>query len=697
MIGSDGSSPLTVDDVMPQGGTGDEIEFNIGELSGQGGRRATRLMEEVPDYITTRYNAWKAKRDKWLKYAQECKEYYYNDVEGTKTTYTQKQKSAIEKKSGIPVTINYLYPTANQDIALLIQTKPSHKTVSMDGRFKERCEVIDKMSYHIMYSSNAVLENEEATKDTVIMGLGHVMIDEKGFFEPGEFGFTYRRADPAEIILDAGSRRRDNQDMLGYFVDRMISYIDFCATYKPMVDELRDKKGRPISLEYFRSSKFMGARKDPKGTYDVNNPDVWVREYYDKIFTTMYLVQDETGKFMKLFRENMVPGTEWILESAKDKVQGIFIRKWTIAGDKVIGRKTMPLTYYNCITNYFEWAGHPYDCYGMVHFSKAMQDALDKSIQLMLINGQLQNNAGYKTPKGGIAPQDRDNWQIYANDPTKIKEYVPQVYAGKVFIPERETIQSLSNFYPMITEMMKQGIYDVTGIRPVLSGDTSEAKVDVFSSLRQYQDAAMQRVIMAVTHINQSQVMVGNVMIQYLGSMINPGDYYAFFNEKGVLNEMEIALDMAQDLTLGRFKMLSVPGQLMPSQRTATSSELYKIAQSSADPYERQVYTQTALEMADIPGTGELQQKLDTVKQLSGQVQSLQEQIKRQEEIIKQLENRTLNSELKARLMEMVVSSTEELQMKKGRLNEMVDGEMKKELDKQKLASQQMQGMGAEG
>jgi hypothetical protein len=643
-------------------------------------------MEEVPDYITTRYNAWKSKRDKWLKYALECKAYYYNDVEGTKTTYTQKQMDAIKRKSGMPVTINYLYPTANQDIALLIQTKPSHKTVSMDGRFKERCEVIDKMSYHLMYSSNAVLENEEAVKNTVIMGLGHLMIDQKGFFEPGEFGFTYRNADPGEIILDAGSKRRDNQDMLGYFVDRVISYINFCATYKPMVDELRDRKGRPVTLEYFRSSKFLGGRKDPKGTYDVNNPDVWVREYYDKIFTTMYLVQNEKGSYMKLFRENLVPGTEWLLEGAKESLEGIYVRKWTIAGDKVIGREVMPLTSYNCITNYYEWAGHPYDCYGMVHFAKAMQDALDKSIQLMLINGMMQNNAGYKTPKGSIAPQDKQNWELYGNDPTKLKEYVPVVVGGKAFIPERETIQPLSNFYPMITEMMKQGIYDVTGIRPILSGDTSEAKVDVFSSLRQYQDAAMQRVIMAVTHINQSQVMMGNIMIEYLGSMVNPSDYYAFYDEKGVLNEMQIALEMAQDLSLGRFKMLSVPGQLMPSQRTATSSELYKIAQSTADPYERQVYTQTALEFADIPGTKPLQEKLDTVKQLSGQIESLQKQIERQEEIIKQLENRVLNAELKSRLMDMIVSSTEELQTKKGRLQEMMDGEMKKEKEKQKLA-----------
>jgi len=92
---------------------------------------------------------------------------------------------------------------------------------------------------------------------------------------------------------------------------------------------------------------------------------------------------------------------------------------------------------------------------------------------------------------------------------------------------------------------------------------------------------------------------------------------------------------------------------MMPSQMQAFASELMKVAQSSPNPTQRDVYTQKAFEMSDIPEGKELSKKIDVANQLQQQVGSLEQQIERSNELMKQFENRALNAEFKMKVMEM--------------------------------------------
>jgi len=339
-------------------------------------------------------------------------------------------------------------------------------------------------------------------------------------------------------------------------------------------------------------------------------------------------------------------------------------------GDFIVYMEVLPITQWPLKTVFFEWGGRPYRSYGMIHFTHDMQAAFDKVLQIMLLNGILSNNAGWNAPKGAIPEEDRKKWEDYANNPRVLKEYIPKEVGNEVLRPEKDQVTQLSNFYPMVLEMLKSGMEYSTGISAILQGNAQEAGVDVFSSLQQYQNAAMMRIILSTSHVNQTLTEVGQVLTEYLTANITP-DSYQFFDEKGNLNELVIAKEIANDIKSFRYLTISIPQQYMPSQRLAVSTELMKIAQSSPDPTERSLYTQTAIDLTEIPGMDNLKEQLDVVRTTQSKLQDLQNAYNRLMETSKQMENKFINASLEVQIMkeligksQMITQSYAELQTK---------------------------------
>jgi len=613
----------------------------------------------VPDYITSRYMSWKSDsrfgRKQWIDRSVESEGYYYNDVDSTGSTYTSTQFSKIQEVTGIPVSINYLYPICNQSLALHAQTKPSMRTLSMDGRAKTHAIILDKMKHGVLYNSNAPIEIESHIKDMLIAGMGHLMVVPTSIYQPGLFkvGLAYVPYD--ETILDINAKKRTLDDMEGFFIERVFTIAKAMQLFGDVISNLQDEQGNPVDIQSL--SNVLWAEGDITEKQDVTSTSysqsgkVIVREFYEKIFTTMYVVPDSKTKVNTyLFAENLDEASQSILTTAVQEFQGVYIKRTLIMGDYIVFDEILPITQWPLKTTFFEWGGRPYRSYGMIHFTKDMQAAIDKIIQIMLLNGILSNNAGWTAPKGSIPQEDRPNWENYANDPRKIKEYIPKDTGTEVLKPERDQVPQLSNFYPMVLEMLKNGIEYSTGINAILQGNAQEAGVDVFSSLQQYQNAAMMRVILSTSHVNQTLTEIGQVLTEYLTANITPDTYY-FFDDKGDLDELKIAQDIASDIKLYRYLVISIPQQYMPSQRLAVSTELMKIAQSSPDPVERSLYTQTAIDMTEIPGVSQLREQLDVVRNTQSKLQDMQKSYDRLMETSKQMENKYINVQLENRIL----------------------------------------------
>ncbi len=658
----------------------------------------------VPDKIKDRYLTWKSEttwgRKQWITRAEESEEYYYNDVDQTGTTYTSTQHSKIQDNTNIPVSINFLHPVTNQKLALLTQTKPSVKTLSLDGRAKQHAFVLDKMKHGVMYNSNANIEIEAMVKDMLVSGMGHIMVTPVDFYKQGMFNLRVVHVPWDEVILDINSKSRTLDDMEGFFVERAFTVPKAMQIYGGIVSALRDQRGEPVDIKSFTGEFWAEQQLTEKQDVTTTNWDaddrVIAREYYEKVFTEMYLIEQD-GLTRYVFKENIQPEEEALIANPKEVHQDIYIKKTIMLGDFTVWEEILPITEYPLRTAFFEWGGRPYRSYGMIHFTKGMQEAFDKILQIMILNGILSNNAGWSAPKGSIPEEDRKKWEQFGANPKVIKEYVPKVYENQVLKPERDQVTALSNFYPMVLDMLKGGIEYSTGVSAVLQGNAQEANVEVFSSLQQYQNAAMMRVMMATSHINQVMKELGQVMIEYMAANLTP-DSFSFFDENGELNELQLALDVVNDIKTMKFLTVSVASTAMPTQRLAVATELAKIAQSSPDPAERQVLTQKALELSDIREWDEMQEKLDAVKRAQAQVTDLQAAYDRLMETSKQMENKYINISLENRILKQLASGEKavgekfaELETKLKLADEMAKAQIKDTSDKEAKRKQNQQ------
>lgn len=620
------------------------------------------IFKNLSAELEDRYFTWHTARREWMKRAKKAEEQYFTDVEGTGTSYTKDQLIKIEDLTNLPVSVNFQYPILNQKLAMLVATKPSIKVVSVDGE-QEIAFAMDRIKHGIFLSSQASTEIEMQTKWALITGMGGLNIQEPDFYQKGDFNTVLKYMRNEYIILDPNAKDPSLTDMEGYWTDKVTTMAKARYLYSDIVSKLKDESGKKVTWESLVSYQKYDAYGDEivGGTYSRATETVWVREYYEKVYSEAHYVENKNGDIEVIFPEDVEKGNELILKNPKRKEKGIYVRKYLILGNWVVAIKTLPITEYALKISFFEWGGKPYSSYGMIHFSSSMQEAFDKMVQLFITNGILQNNAGWKAPKGSIAPADKKKWEQQGNNPFVVKEYVPQEVAGTVLIPEKDTVQQMSNFYPLILDMLKSAIQFSTGIPDVLTGDAKEAGVEVFSSLQQFQSAAMQRVMLAAKHMNDTLELVGRTMIEHIAAYIRPTENFMYFDESGDIIKIDIAKEISNSIKLTAFKVTAVPSTDNPTQRISVASELFKIAQTTASQAQRDLFVNKAIELLDIKETKDLLEQVDVVKNMEGQVAQLEEDLKRQTELNKQMENQLVNTEVNNRILKDLMGKMNKL------------------------------------
>ncbi len=619
-------------------------------------------LEQIPEYLKRRKETWKNERDRWWVNAQLNEEYYYNDVQETGTNFTVEQLKKIYKEgSGVPVSINFIHPIVNHKLALMTKSTPSFKVAALDQRGKPFAYVLDKLVKHIMYKSEALGEEEETIKNMLLTGIGISGIEETPEYKQGDLPVKYVNIHPIEVILDANSRKRSLADMRGYFVEKEMPEDEFINYYGDLLNQINNLRIEnnldTVDVKYF-SNKTSPVNKRTKAITALQEYPVLVTEYYDKVFTRMYYVKDiETNTTVKLFAENIDIDLQGILETAEYYEDNKFVRRTLIWGNYIVLTEILPITDFKIKVKFFEWGGRPYRSYGAVHFIREMQNIIDKAIQQMIVNGMLTNNAAYLVPEGSIDDTNRNNWEGLSSKPGVLKEYRIVNIEGNILKPEKEQIQPLSNFYPQLIEMMRIAMETSTAINSAVTGNPNINRIDVFSTLQQYQNAAMERIALALNHINVANEQLGNVLIEYLLNTLRPEQVIVLLDRNQKFDEVMITQEMLLNSQMSKFTLLSVKSELLPSQKMAQSIEMFKIAQTTQDPYKREVYIKKAFELSDIKNFDLMQEELNTIQELQNQLQQYQMQIERDKELMKQYENRALLAEYNEKLIKLVMNT----------------------------------------
>jgi hypothetical protein len=606
---------------------------------------------EIPDLIIKKRDTYEAEYQKWKTRTEVLEGYYYNDVDETGTTFNATQKEKVEENTGIPVSLNQIYSIVEQKLAILAQTKSSSKVVAQDEseESKAYAYILDKIKNHVMYSSEALLESKETLKDMLVLGMGISGVFPTNEDIDGDLGVRYMYLHPSEVRLDVNSRHITGKDMKDFFIKKQIDEAEAELLFSTKIEGINELYGTNYTLRDFARSGFSNV--DSRNKVISNEMYLYdVTEYYTKKYTTMYLLNTPDGMEF-VFAENLDPALHYLLEDAVAIEHNKFVAKQTILGDKMIELEILPITEFPIRVRYFNWGGRPYRSYSVAHYLKGMQDAQDKALQLMIHNGMLINNAGWEAPYGSIPETEKSKYEQMGNKPGVVKTYNPVVIENTVLKPERTQIQALSNFYPELISMMSQAMEKSSGIYPFLAGDPSSAKIEVFSSLQQYQNAGMQRIFMSLTDIQVAEQYLGNVLTQWVVVKILPDEPYIIYDDQeNKFENLKITQDLIRNFKMIKYKVLCIPAEAMPTQKLSMATELMKISQTTPDPIERSVYIKKAFALSDMRGFDEIQEEIDTAQKLQQQVQQLQGELERMQELNKQMENKVVNAELKAKI-----------------------------------------------
>jgi len=630
------------------------------------------LYQEIPEGIQKFYNDWKVERDNWRTKAERYEQYYFTDVEGTGTPYSQQQVQNIKDNTNLPVSSNFIYPILKQRKATMVKKKPSFQVItpSRDEKYKKYAHILDKAVYSLLRNSVSLSKVDSHTQDLLVYGLSILGWEEVDTYLPGQFEFCLKYYPNHEVILDAGSRLREGSDMRGYFIEKEIpkDYAQFkFGTIIEIINEYYSTEKVPLALTIDSFGGGFGSQSPHRGI-GMGEETVFWRRFYDRIFTTMYFVENpETGDVDFLFKENYFE--EQIEEVFKEELilgeeKNLFVRKADMLGDKMIMQTMVPVTQLTAKASYYDWGGKPYSSYGMIHREIGKQDAIDKILQMLLMNGILQNNAGWTMAENNLTPAQKEIWKQAANDPRVAKTFNPVLMGNQVIVPQKDVIQPLSDFYPSMLIMLKNAMEYSTAHDPAIaSGMTGEGgKIEVFSSLQQYQNARMENIELDTDQINFTMEYLGSCAIEYLLATLKPEQTYTFLDPVGgKVNEITILKDMIKDFKLTKYKLIATASEAHPTQKIAMATEMFKIAQTTQDGSERNLFVKKAFELLDMRGFDELSEELSEIKKLKSALQEMQEELKNNAEKMKQRENSEIAAKTATKVMAKYLQVIESL------------------------------------
>lgn len=619
-------------------------------------------LEPIPKKLKELEQSWLGAKEEFIVRAMEDKEYYFNNVDDTGTNYKRDQLEKIIASTKAPVSLNYIYPYVSQKAAILNQNKYSHRIVTTDSKAKEVAYVMDKAKDLILNSSEALSEFREAILESLITGLSHISWIYEDYPEDDSFGIQFVHIPVEYILLDPNSRKKSNIDMRGYFYIKKTTKDIIENIFSPYLESINAYYNKSYTIDDLVNVKnySISSARD-RLVSSIGMEEVEIKKYYSKQIAQMYLVKNpETGIITREFRENYYPEQFDLIINTSEVVNVVtasFVKETTLINDKIIEIKIIPSRDFLIKNIYYDWDTKPYKAKGMVHYIKGMQQVVDKTIQELLYNAALINVGGYTAPKNSISEEDKQKWEQVAAVPGAVKEYIPVVYDNVVLKPERDQFVQLPQHFVGIIDLMLQSIKISTNITEVITGDLTK-KLDVFSTAQLYQTSAMYRISEYSDYLNTIQAAMGKTLCELLPSLINPDKHYYFFNrEESDFDEFSITLEQLNTMVQTKFFVTAIPSSLSPTAKTAMAVGLTNIAQTTADPIERDVYIKHAYNLMDLRGFDQLKKDLDTAQKQQQLINSLQEQIKRNQELMKQWENRVINAELEREILRRQLNS----------------------------------------
>lgn len=151
-------------------------------------------------------------QQKYVKAKKNDEEFYYADVEETRTQFTKEQLEMITQKYDIPISTKLNYAITEAFRANLTATDPYPRLIAVEEKFKEWVSFWERVLSSIWYESDISTELDGAIKDMAVTGSGFMHIRTNTFYKESTFNVIAEHIPWNEVYVDPACKKADLSD-----------------------------------------------------------------------------------------------------------------------------------------------------------------------------------------------------------------------------------------------------------------------------------------------------------------------------------------------------------------------------------------------------------------------------------------------------------------------------------------------------
>jgi hypothetical protein len=316
------------------------------------------------------------------------------------------------------------------------------------------------------------------------------------------------------------------------------------------------------------------------------------------------------------------------------------VKRWLLVNNRLIEQNIIPCDEYPLIPFTLSVANRPDKVYGVMHYIKDIVKALNKFWSLLIYDMQTSAHRKVLYPKGSIVDPSKaeKEWA----KPNAFIEYnpIPDIpNGGQPVITEAS---ALNPAIERILGLLQNLLEYITGISSVVQGQPTAATPDTFGGIQTMQSFGTQRIKLYSRWLEDALERFTYVYVSYLQSYAPKDKVLTYLDDNGDAQEVKL-LESSEDI---KFKVRVNMTSALPTARAMAAQLLGVLGGQTKDPHVQQLLTQYMIDYLDLPESQKIRQEVDAVKNLSAQLEQIQQQVEDLSSQNKQLQQQIFQKNL---------------------------------------------------
>jgi hypothetical protein len=729
-------------------------------------------LDVIPEEVKE-LNAWFLAlcegRNKNFGYKLKDEEFYYSDVDGNRTQYTNEQLNYINESYGTPISTKIIYPLVEQLLALLTGAKPYPKVVAGDEKLTEYAALFEQAHSATWYESKGNQQLIDALRDALVVGEGYLRVRKNNFYEETALNVVIEHVRWKDVFVDPMCRPQSLDDAEIICITRILpaskaeKEFDLTISKEDLISRdflsgigLSNDTYGLFTEDYYGEGLSINGRPQKRKT-------VLIREFFKKEIANLYIdelgnlsskrpvpieipnpehqqITEQIGMLKMAYQElaqqkqlqavqqqeanqaiqdgsqspeafaqsanasddvllqmqdvekqiaelsqqqTQIPPTlsayQFITVSGREvqakeytRIKKPTIKRTLLLGNKIVDKSIIGSEKYPITKFLFLYNNTSLTTYGIVHMLRDIQIGINKSWASMLYDMSINGRPKVLAVQGSILdiPKFESSYAV----PGAVVEYRHMASLADGGKPTIVPPAGLSPASVQVVDMLWKLAEYIVGLFSLTQGNPESAP-QTLGGTNTYANFGTQRFKLHGRYMETSLQDLSYNIVRFVQLYAPREKVLMYMDEDGNQQEIKI-LDDAEDV---RFKVRTNISANLPTTKQMFAHLLSLLATQTGNPAMADLLTEEALKVMDLPESSRLIERMDTVKNLQQQVQTMGQELDALSKENKMVKNQLTNSELaqkKAIAENDIKNEKENISEKLGQLEEQVDSQI---------------------